>query len=246
MNVFRYGDMAYLQDMVVPKELENTSEGQIFKLLRALVEHPEDEFALKHQLLIYLSVMEPEEGKALAEEMLAKQDAKKYHDDCYFTLARYYADENDIPKAIEYYRKTIAENPTIDEAITELAEIYEKQFDYDKAFEVYTLLDNDDIMDGKENMYRNHANIHYNKQEFDKALDCYQKALALYPEDKDGWISESIGETYWQKSNIKKAWNGLRKLCIITPNLPMHIMAWSFATMIQAILIAHCIITPKR
>lgn len=191
----------------IPDEPDDTyAERNIAQLRKALREHPEDKLHLMQQLLIWMSVTEEyEEIIRLAEKLLAADTEKKYADDCYFTLARCYAEQKQTEKAIEYYRKTIETNPTIDEAITELMELYEEQFDYDNALKICELLDNEDILDGKENMYRYQGVIYYNKQEFDKALDCFKKALALYPEDKDGWITESIGETCWQKKEYDEA-----------------------------------------
>ena len=184
---------------------ETYTERQLANLRKALEEHPEDKLQLQQQILIHMQGKNADEVISLAFELLQADEEKKYTDDAYLILARTYADKKDSNHAIEYYRKTIANNPCIEEAIIELAALYLKQSDSDAALSVYDYLDNDAIRDGKANMYRNKGTLYYNRKEWNKALDCYRRAHDLVAENPDSWLLESIGETYWQKKNYKES-----------------------------------------
>ena len=98
----------------------------------ALSEHPEDELEIKQQILILSqSFKKDDEIIDLAFELLAKDTEGIYANDCYLILARVYTDKKEIAKAIEYYRKTIEVDPSYEEAIMELATLYENQLNYD-------------------------------------------------------------------------------------------------------------------
>lgn len=217
MATYAHSGFPYLRT-VEEEPRETYVERTIENYRQAIIEHPEDELKLFQQMFIYKSVLGPnEEIMEWAEKLFALDTKKEYITDYHLARARVYADENKIEEAIECYRKYLEIEPTSDEIILDLAQLYMDRFDYDNAFKVYALLDNDDIMDGKENMYRNHGNIYYNKQEFDNAQDCYKKALAISPEDEDGYISESIGETYWQKKQYKEAMEWFTKALANNP-----------------------------
>lgn len=186
---------------------ETYLERQLAYLHSMLVEHPEDKVHLMHQILVYMFAKDPDEIIRFAFELLKVDVEMKYTYDIYLVLARNYAGKNDINQAIEYYRKTIANDPSIEDGILELAELYEKQKDIDSALSVYDYLDNEAIDGGKENMYRYKGTLCYNRKEWNKALDCYQRAYDITIEDTDGWIIESIGETYWQMENYKESSN---------------------------------------
>jgi tetratricopeptide (TPR) repeat protein len=184
---------------------ETYTERQLVNLRKALDEHPEDKLQLMQQILILMQSQEVDEVIPFAFELLKVDKEMKYADDVYLILARTYADKKDSNQAIEYYRKTIATNPTIEEAIMELADLYVKQLDIDAALSVYDYLDNETIRDGRVNMYRFKGTLYYNRKEWNKALDCYRRAYDIAAENPDGWIIESIGETYWQKKNYKES-----------------------------------------
>jgi len=141
----------------------------------------------------------------------------EYTDEIYFVLARAYTDKNDINQAIECYRKIIAIDPGSSEVIYDLAALYEKQKDIDAALSVYDYLDNEAINCGKEDMYRCKGTLYYNRKEWNKALDCYQRAYELSTDDTDGWIIESLGETYWQIKNYKESTIWFKKALEINP-----------------------------
>jgi tetratricopeptide (TPR) repeat protein len=185
---------------------ETYIERQIDNLSNAIAEHPEDKVLLKQQLLLWMQATKKiDETIQLAYDLINEDTEKRYTDDAYLILARSFVHKNDTEKAIAYYKDIIALDPTIEEAILELARIYEKKFDYDSALSVYDYLDNDDIDDGKESMYCHKAATYFNKKDSKKALEYYFKALELSPEDEDGWFGESIGATYWQMNNFEEA-----------------------------------------
>ena len=190
---------------------ETYIERQLASLRKALEEHPEDKLQLKQQILILMQGKDADEVISLAFELLEADEEKKYIDDVYLILARTYADKKDSNQAIEYYRKTIANNPCIEEAILELAKLYIKQSDIDAALSVYDYLDNDAIDDGKSNMYRHKGTLYYNRKEWNKALDCYRRAHDIEADKADSWLIESIGETYWQKENYKESSKWFKK-----------------------------------
>jgi tetratricopeptide (TPR) repeat protein len=208
--------LSYLNH-VPDKPAETYIERQLANLHSALDEHPEDKVQLMHQILVFMFAKDPDEIIRYAFELLEADEEMEYTDEIYTVLARTYADKNDINQAIEYYRKTIAIDPSNEAAIMDLAALYEKQKDIDSALSVYDHLDNEAIDGGKENMYRYKGTLYYNRKEWNKALDCYQRAYDLSTDNSDGWINESLGETYWQMKNYKESSNWFKKALEINP-----------------------------
>src|SRR5665213_2489263 len=202
----------YLQN-IADEPRETYFARHIAPIRQALIDHPEPEDAVHilQQLLIYVSIQDPEERIILAEKLFAMDTKKQYIEDVYIVLARCYAKKNEIKKAVEYYYKGFEIDPTQAEFIIEWAQLYATNLDFDNALDVYKLLDNDEIENGKENSYRYRGTIYYNRQEFDKAMDCYQNALAIYPEDEDGVLTENIGGTYWQQKQYDQAMQWFKK-----------------------------------
>lgn len=197
-------ELSYIQ--VIPDEPFDTYyDRKIAYFNNAILEHPEDKVHLMQQILIYMLGKDPDEQISYAFELQKADVEMRFACDVYVILARAYTDKNDINQAIEYYRKAIAIDPTEDETIMDLAALYEKQKDYESAISVYDYLDNKDIEYGKENMYRNKGTIYYNRQEWDKALDCYQKAYDVSIDDLDVGTLESLAETYWQMGNYSES-----------------------------------------
>jgi tetratricopeptide (TPR) repeat protein len=191
---------------VVPNEPHETYlDRQLANLHNMLVEHPEDKVHLMHVILVYMFDKDPDEIISYAFEVLKEDKEMEYTVEIYLSLARAYIDKNDVNKAIEYYRKIIAIEPDCDEVIMDLGDLYTKQKDIDAALSVYDYLDNDAIEFGKENMNRYKGTLYYNRQEWDKALDCYQRAYEITADDSDGWIAESIGQTYWQMNDYRES-----------------------------------------
>jgi tetratricopeptide (TPR) repeat protein len=208
--------LSYLNP-VPDKPAETYIERQLANLQSALVEHPEDKVPLMHQILVYMFCKDPDEIIRYAFELLEADVEMEYTDEIYFVLARAYTDKNDINQAIECYRKIIAIDPGSSEVIYDLAALYEKQKDIDAALSVYDYLDNEAINCGKEDMYRCKGTLYYNRKEWNKALDCYQRAYELSTNDTDGWIIESLGETYWQIKNYKESTIWFKKALEINP-----------------------------
>ena len=205
--------LSYVSD----KPAETYIERQLANLQSALDEHPEDKVPLMHQILVYMFCKDPDEIIRYAFELLEADVEMEYNDEIYLVMARAYANKNDINQAIECYRKTIAIDPTSEDVIYELADLYEKQNDIDAALSVYDYLDNEAIDCGKENMNRYKGTLYYNRKEFSKALDCYQRAYELSTDDSDWWIIESLGETYWQMKNYKESSKWFKKALEIDP-----------------------------
>lgn len=180
-------------------------ERQLVNLRSALEEDPDDKVQLMQQILIFMCREDPDEIIRYAFELQKVDVEMEYTYDIYLVLARTYAGKKDINQAIEYYRKAIANDPSVKDGILELADLYEKQKDIDSALSVYDYLDNEDIMDGKEDMYCNKGSLYYSRKEWDKALECYLGAYDLTAENPDVWIIECIGATYWQMENYKES-----------------------------------------
>lgn len=146
-------------------------------------------------------------------------------DEAHLVMARCYAEKKNIAKAIEYYNLCIKPDKDIDPPgerpdmmynesdgpIMELAELYEESYDFDNALKTYDLLDNDRILDGKENMHRMKGWVYYKQQQFDAAIEHYRQALGVNPKDEDGSINETLGELYWQKKMYKEAMECFKK-----------------------------------
>ncbi len=203
--------------LVPNKPAETYIDRQLVHLHSLLAEHPEDKVQLMHQILVYMFCKDPDEIISYAFELLDADQEMEYTDEIYFAMAKAYTDKNDLNQAIECYRKIIAIDPTSEEVIYELGALYEKQKDIDAALSVYDYLDNEAIKGGKEDMYRYKGTLYYNRKEFNKALDCYQRAYELSTDDTDGWIIESLGETYWQMKNYKESSTWFKKALEINP-----------------------------
>jgi len=197
--------LPYLQNF--PDEpAETYNERRAAMLRQAIVDHPEDELQLLHQLIIFVAVTEhKDELPVLAERLLTLDTEKKFTADVFIILARYYNEKKETSKSIEYYLKTLDVSNDFEEAIIELGEVYEKSSDFDHALKIYEMLDNKNIEFGKEDRYRFQGNVYIQKKDFDSALECFKKALDIYPGDEDGWITDSIGRTYWHKKDFIEA-----------------------------------------
>jgi len=202
--------LSYLS-FVPDKPAKTYIDRQLAHLHNLLAEHPEDKVQLMHNILVYMFCKDPDEIIRYAFELLEADQEMEYTDEIYISLARAYADKNEPNQAIEYYRKSIAIDPASSEIIYDLADLYVKQKDIDGALSAYDYLDNEAIEFGKEDMYRCKGNLYYNRMEYDKALDCYQRAYELSTDASDTWIIESLGETYWQMKNFKESSTWFKK-----------------------------------
>jgi len=197
---------------VADEPAETYIERSIDNLRDALREHPEDELHLKQQILLYSHINgEADEVIGLALELIAIDADKIYACDCFLILARMYAKKNETTEAIECYRKAMAADPEHNEAIVELAALYENKFDYDAAIAVYDYLDKECFADMKECMHRYKGVCYYNKKEYEKALECFQISLEIAPEDEDGLLAENIGGCYFNLKNFTEAFSWFRK-----------------------------------
>jgi tetratricopeptide (TPR) repeat protein len=177
-----------------------------------LRENPKNELWAKQQILMCAHLDEDENVVIdLALEMMAMDVEKIYAADCFFVLGRMYAKKKETTKAIEYYQKTIESDPEHDMAIGELAAIYEDLSDYDAAIAVYNHLDTEFFTDMKEYMYRNKGLCYYEKKEYEKALECFQAALAINSDDELEMITDNIGGCYFSLENYPEAFNWFRK-----------------------------------
>jgi len=212
--------MSYLPYLnpVADEPAETYIDRRIADLRNALREHPEDELHLKQQILILSQTKEKEDEVInLAVELLALDVDKIYAFDCFLILARMYTEKADTSTAIEYYRKAIAADPTAMEPITELAALYEKQYDYDAALAVYDYLDTECFDYLKEDMYCYKAVCYYNKNEIEKALEFFQASLALHGNDKNVELINNIGACFFNLKNYTEAFIQFRKSLEIDP-----------------------------
>lgn len=208
--------LPYLKS-VAAQPAETYIERTIANLRNALREHPEDELYLKHQILLLSQTEEKEDVViALAFELMALDLEKIYAADCFLILARSYVQKKDTKEAVIYYRKAIAADPELDPAITELAELYENQFDYDAAIATYNYLNT--IYDLKEYMYSSQGLCYFKKKEYEKALECFQTSLKLNPDDKDEECIHNIGACYINMKNYTEAFSLFGKWLEKNPN----------------------------
>lgn len=203
---------------VADQPAETYIERSIANLRNALHEHPEDELHLKQQILIYAQIKENEdEVIGLALELIAMDVDKIYAGDCFLILGRMYAKKNETKEAIEYYRKAIAADPKHEEAILELATLYENKFDYDAALAVYDYLDKECFADIRESMYHYKGVCYYRKKEYEKALECFQTSLEMSSDDVDEELTENIGACFLNMKNYTEAFSWFRKSLEINP-----------------------------
>ncbi len=195
---------AYLNP--IPREPQATYLArEIAQLREALKQHPEDELYLTQRLLSYTSFFDPKEAIRLAGRMSIIDTKNMFTKETYLALGRSYAQENEIEKAIDNYRKGHEIDPSCEDCIIEWGGIHSVLGDFENAIKVYELLDNDNIKNGKENSYFQRAGAYFNLDQLDTALDYYKKALQLNPEDKDGFIAEDLAKTLVEMQSYDEA-----------------------------------------
>lgn len=206
MNILPY------RKSVADEPADTYVERNIAYLRDLLREHPEDELHLKQQILIFSHINEKEDDVIdLAFELMTIDVDKVYVCDCYFILARMYAKKKESKQAAEYYHKAIEADPEHDEAILELADLYESEFDYDAALDAYDYLDKPCFEDMKDSMYRYKGVCYYNKKEYEKALEYFQRSLETDSDDKTGTLFDDIGGCYFNMQNYTEAFGWFRK-----------------------------------
>jgi tetratricopeptide (TPR) repeat protein len=192
---------------------ETYIERTIANLYNLLREHPEDALHLKRHILIYSHINEDEDKVIdLALELIAMDVDKIYANDCFIALARMYAKKNNTLKAIEYYRQALTNDPKGEDTIIELADYYKDQLDYDAAIEVCGYLDNDYFDDIKGWMHRYQAICYYNKREYEKALELFQTALVIEPDEEEEDTIGNIGACFFNMKNFTEAFVWFRKV----------------------------------
>jgi tetratricopeptide (TPR) repeat protein len=102
--------------------------------------------------------------------------------DAYYVLGGIYEDENKHEEAIKNFKK-VKESGSADlaaQAVIAMADVYVKIGDSDSAFAAYQ-----DVLNDHPNLsgmiYPKMADLYYNINSFDRALDFYQKSLDLVP-----------------------------------------------------------------
>ena len=148
--------LSYLS-LALDKPAGTYIERSLANFRSALEEHPEDKVHLMHSILVFMFAKDPDEIISYAFELLELDEEMEYTVEIYFALARAYTTKNEINQAIDCYRKIIAIDPAMNEAIIK-------------------------------------GTLYYNRKEFSKALECYQRANELSTDHSDGWIIESLGE----------------------------------------------------
>jgi tetratricopeptide (TPR) repeat protein len=208
----------YLQTPIADEPKETYFARSIQKYRDALKEHPEDEALIIQPLMIYLSLTEKDYDEAIhfAQRLLTIADDEFNQGEAYTVLARCYENKNDIAKAEEFYKKAMELDLTCYESIEDLGDFYAKRFDWDNAIKTYKFLDNDAIVNGRENMNRFCGFAHIQKQEYDLALNCFLKANEIHPNDT--YILETTGQVYWFLKQYDEALVWLRKALVLNPN----------------------------
>ena len=209
--------LPYLK-MVAREPAETFLDRTIANIRDAILAHPEDEIHLRQQLLIYLHVHEKtDETIKLALDLMEMDVDKIYAFDCFLVLARMYARKNDSIQTIEYYQKAIATDPACYESIAELAAFYETQLNFDAAIAVYDYFDNGHFDDMTADTLCFKGICYYNKQEHEKALDCFQTALKIPDNNNEERLNLNIGGCYINLKNFTEASTHFGKALEINP-----------------------------
>ncbi|HEY0430748.1 MAG TPA: tetratricopeptide repeat protein, partial [Pyrinomonadaceae bacterium] len=120
-------------------------------------------------------------GNAAKQKELLDQLVAAYPNDerAHFNLGGYYFAQQDMPKAIEHYKKATELAPTYSGAFNILGYAYRQNADYanaEKAFQKYI-----ELIPNDPNPYDSLAELLLKMGRFDEAIAQYRKALAIDP-----------------------------------------------------------------
>lgn len=124
---------------------------------------------------LFLQRGEPDRALAYFENAIRN---KPNEADLYFNLAKAHADANQIDLAMDAYKKALHINPQHDRANYNLANIYKFLKDFDKALHYYH---RDLEIEPKHDTYTALGEISVDQDNYQTALELFEKALALKP-----------------------------------------------------------------
>ncbi|HEV7475847.1 MAG TPA: tetratricopeptide repeat protein [Pyrinomonadaceae bacterium] len=118
-------------------------------------------------------------GNAAKQKELLDQLVAAYPNDerAHFNLGGYYFGQQDMPKAIEHYKKATELNPTYSGAFNILGYAYRQNADYanaEQAFKKYV-----ELIPNDPNPYDSYAELLLKMGRFDESITQYRKALAI-------------------------------------------------------------------
>jgi tetratricopeptide (TPR) repeat protein len=125
-----------------------------------------------------------------------------------FALAGYYFGQQDVPKAIEYYKKATELAPTFSSAFNLLGYAYRQNVDYanaEAAFKKYI-----ELIPNDPNPYDSYAELLLKMGKFDDSIAQYRKALAI----DQNFINahQGIGMALLYKGNAEEASAEIQKI----------------------------------
>jgi tetratricopeptide (TPR) repeat protein len=132
-----------------------------------------------------------------AYERVIKVDPKL--NNAWYNIGINYKKLNKSDKAMEYFEKSVELNPHDVEAWGHIVAFYLDKNDYEKAIEVCERAGNEG--------YFALGTIYGKKGDFKKELECYEKFLVIYPNDKRVW--NNMGTAYkdlGHKNKAERAW----------------------------------------
>jgi len=120
-------------------------------------------------------------GDAVKQKDLLEQLVAAYPNDerAHFTAGAYYFGQQDYPKAIEHYKKSVAINPSYSGTWNILGYAYRQLGDYanaEQAFRKYV-----ELIPGDPNPYDSLAELYLKEGKFDDSIAQYRKALEIDP-----------------------------------------------------------------
>jgi tetratricopeptide (TPR) repeat protein len=121
-------------------------------------------------------------GNATKQKEYLDQLVAAYPDDerAHFNLGGYYFGQQDMPKAIEHYKKATELSPTYSTAFNILGYAYRQNSDYanaEQAFKKYI-----ELIPRDPNPYDSYAELLLKMGRFDEAITQYKKALEIDPQ----------------------------------------------------------------
>ena len=145
----------------------------------------------------------------------------------YYQLGHGFDEENEYEKAAVFYKKSLEMDPRWAFIWNALGVALDNQGKTDEAIEVFKKITMDDSLeprDSRGGAYYNLGLIYFNRGEKDKALSCFQKALAE-PRAKDAPDSEqlliqahwALSATYFQSCDIVNAEMHANEILKINP-----------------------------
>ncbi len=184
-------DKAYYYMGAAYEKLENY-EKAINCYEKAVNINPKSAEALSRIGLCYESLDEIQ--KAIeAYERVIKVDPKL--NDAWYNIGINYKKLNKSDKAMEYFEKAVELDPHDVDAWGHIVSVYLDQNDYKKAIEVCERAGNEG--------YFALGTIYGKKGDFKKEINCYEKFLLHYPNDKRVW--NNMGTAYNDSGHKKKA-----------------------------------------